>query len=291
MPTLNKRTPNMNKQPPSFIMLSMVLCQLYQLPLVIKTKIYKMCIDSHMVEWVQEYQNNLKPTISFLNMSMPFRAPGWSILENIIQFCGEISPLKICIPCHKMNVRSDACLSCFNDDLNDNKIQDFYIDINKLPYETYIQIIHQLRYYDSDNIFWVGKKCRCLCCDTIRLHSLPYTSENKVLWEKSKQYGGNHFTKELMDKTYSRTTYDPLINEWKTETISQVKTREDVESKHFYKCIRNMINSLLNSEKINRNIKYSIYLHGRNTKYMRNAKFNHKGKHDININENNIYIS
>ena len=60
----------------------------------------------------------------------------------------------------------------------------------------------------------MGKKCRCLNCDLVRL--MFYSGCTK-----------GYRVSEEISLRYCRITYDPFEKKWKTETKSQQKAKKD----------------------------------------------------------------
>ena len=221
MPRSNKKMTK--KLSTSHIMLKMVLLQLYLLPLDIKNKIYKMCVDRHMVEWMKEHMKKLKPTISYIKKVdyvkfteidyIPVRPGFLGRLEYFDYKEGEFNPFlnsKITRPCHLKYVNKNPRY------LNETKTDVFVLnkDIieNKCP--GVLDQISTREFSNSLGEYWVGKKCRCLKCDLVRL--MFYNGCTK-----------GYRADEEISRRYCRITYDPFEKNWKTETKSQQKAKKD----------------------------------------------------------------
>jgi len=212
-----------------------VLDNLYNLPLNIKIKIYGMCIETHMEEWEQDSREKMESSFTLIESAeywpecynqreIERMNHGWDYWGDVEGFrTGYFykqelqircfwhddvikSPWhqhKVLIPCHEMN------LSICNDgNIDEDKVEDFYIDTEKITDEIYCQIRNR-EWIDRDNLFWAAKKCRCLQCDIIRLQ---YHKQNP----QSRAFHGK------INQTYCRTEYDPREKKWTTETKQQV---------------------------------------------------------------------
>ena len=205
----------------------MVLLQLYMLPLDIKNKIYKMCIDRHMVEWMKEHMKKLKPTISYIKKVdyvkfteldyIPVRPGFLGRLELFEYNEGEIIPFlnsKIIRPCHEKYTQIN--LQYLNKTNTDIFVLNKDIIENKCP-----GVLDQISIREFSNYpgeYWVGKKCRCLKCDLVRL--MFYSGCTK-----------GYRVSEEISRRYCRITYDPFEKKWTTETKSQQKAKKDAKRK------------------------------------------------------------
>ena len=226
----------MKKLPPH-LMVKVVLLKLYILPLDVKNKIYKTCIDSHMVEWMKGHVKTLKPTISYFKKVDYPRITEWRIQGLIptpallpgflgrIEFAwseteykeGEINPFlnsKVTRPCHNKYIKAGGGY------LKDNKIDQYVLrkDIIETTYPGVLEQISRREFYNSGGNYWVGKKCRCLTCDIIRLMYYKACKEDC-------------YVDSDITQRYCRTSYDPSEKKWTTETKNQQKANKDAKRK------------------------------------------------------------
>ena len=229
MPSSKKKI--MKKLPPH-LMVKIVLSNLYMLPLDVKNKIYKTCIDSHMVEWMKGHVKTLKPTISYFKKVDYARITEWRIQGLIPPASlpgflgrielgeykeGEINPYlnsKVARPCHNKYIRGRGGY------LKDNKIDQYVLrkDIIETTYPGVLEQISRREFYNSGGNYWVGKKCRCLTCDIIRLMYYKGCSEDR-------------YVDSDITQRYCRTSYDPFEKKWTTETKSQLQVKRDAKRK------------------------------------------------------------
>ena len=202
----------MKKRPIPSVLKSQVLRELYTLPLDIKIKIFQMAIKEHMKEWKCEHYN------------------GYCISLNDIKWMGDVSGNKDTYPWDGQ--KRPFYLDYFEGlngrfgsfEMKKNKpcdiIKDTSYEINNNIYEE----IEPRRLHYSD-LFMVSHKCRCFICDLVRV---AYRLDN--LFERSLD--------QVINKKYARITYYTGDEQWKTMTVSQVKTMREKERREF----RNKIN-------------------------------------------------
>jgi len=204
--------------------------KIYWLPLDIKIAIFKMCIDNHMKEWAKEHAGKLKLTNNFVkSVDYPMLEGDYAIhprpngrngflrqLEIFGYDSTQIQPwLKsnICRPCHASNVNK-------GDFLVSSKIEEYMLDKDKV-YEDVLDQIDYREYSNLDNKFWVGKNCRCLVCDLIRLQ---YREQNIKLTTLPMT--------DRLHKTYAGIVYHPGKKQWKPLTVRQRKQEKDKLRNH-----------------------------------------------------------
>ena len=202
----------MKKRPIPSVLKSQVLRELYTLPLDIKIKIFQMAIKEHMKEWEYKHYN------------------GYYIPLNDIKWMGDVSGNKDTYPWNDQ--KRQFYLDYFEGlngrfgsiKLKKNKpcelIKDTSYEVNNNIYEE----IEPRRLHYSD-LFMVSHKCRCFTCDLVRV---AYRLDN--LFERSLD--------QVINKKYARITYYTGDEQWKTMTVSQVKTMREKERREF----RNKIN-------------------------------------------------
>ena len=64
------------------------------------------------------------------------------------------------------------------------------------------------------HFYWAANKCRCLTCDLVRLAHRQENVKSSIL-------------DPSVNKKYARIIYDTSDKQWKTKTVSQVKTMRD----------------------------------------------------------------
>ena len=206
--------------------------KLYWLPLDTKILIFKMCIDNHMKEWAKEHAGKLKLTNDFVKsvdypkveedyaehtLFRPNKRNGFlRQLEVFGHDNTQIQPwLKsnICRPCHAKHVNK-------GDFLVSSKIEEYMLDKDKV-YEDVLDQIDYREYTNLDNKFWVGKNCRCLVCDLIRLQ---YREQNIKLTTLPMT--------DRLHKTYAGIVYHPGKKQWNPLTVRQRKQEKDKLRNH-----------------------------------------------------------
>ena len=204
--------------------------KLYWLPLDIKIAIFRMCIDNHMKEWAKEHAGKLKLTNDFVkSVDYPKLEGDYAIhprpngrngflrkLEIFGYDSTQIQPwlnTKVCRPCHASNVNK-------GDFLVSSKIEEYILDKDKV-YDDVLAQIDYREYSNLDNKFWVGKNCRCLVCDLIRLQ---YREQNIKLTTLPMT--------DRLHKTYAGIVYHPGKKQWNPLTVRQRKQEKDKLRNH-----------------------------------------------------------
>jgi len=192
-----------------------------------------MCIDGHMVEWMKRHMKTLEPTISYFKkvdyaritewrrqgLIPPAFRPGFLGRIELFEYNeGEINPFlnsKVTRPCHKKYIKES------NRYLKDSKINQYVLnkDIIETKWPGVLEQISHREFYDSDGNYWVGKKCRCLTCDIIRL-----------MYYKGATMRDRYVDSDITQR-YCRTSYDPFEKKWTTETKNQQKAKKDAKRK------------------------------------------------------------
>ena len=214
--------------------LKLVLANLYLLPLDIKNVIHKMSIDTHMDKWKKEHANKLKLTNDYLKQ-VDFPAieehyeDSWRKRKGFLgylEYYGENrddpmkkwNNIKLTRPCHFKYI--DKPGSCH---LKPDKIDTYYLD--KSQFKPGLEgLINYNEFTGTNGLtsdFWVGKGCRCLHCDVIRLE---YRNQNI-------HYTDTNLSNKLKSK-YARITYNPneeIGSQWVTKTKSQAKRDKEME--------------------------------------------------------------
>ena len=202
---INKKM-KMKKRPIPSVLRSQVLRELYTLPLDIKIKIFQMVIKEHMKEWKYEHSNS------------------YCIPLNDIKWMGDISENKGAYPWDSQRPFYLDYFKGLNGRFGSIKlkknrpcelIKDTSYEINNNIYEE----IEPRRLHYSD-LFMVSHKCRCFTCDLVRV---AYRLDN--LFERSLD--------QVINKKYARITYYTGYEQWKTMTVSQVKTMREKERREF----------------------------------------------------------
>ena len=201
--------------------------KLYWLPLDIKIAIFKVCIDNHMKEWAKEHAGKLKLTNDFVKsvdypkveedyaehtLFRPNKRNGFlRQLEVFGHDRTQIQPwlkTNICRPCHASNVNK-------GDYLVSSKIEEYMLDKDKV-YDDVLAQIEYREYSNLDNKFWVGKNCRCLVCDLIRLQYREQNIKSTALPMTDR-----------LHKTYAGIVYHPGKKQWNPLTVRQRKQEKD----------------------------------------------------------------
>ena len=211
---------------------------IYMLPLDIKFIIFKMAIDTHMKEWEKKHRLTVRSWYGLKTRYKPFSwldlIKGWGIQAPKNKYFPYIhanvpgawgGDIATYLPPgdQRGNIPDEYKIKLCD---RDNVIKD--MNGTKTLLNSKTDIFHCRRmsgtlkfaalYYagvflrhvrGEEPRYWVHKKCRCLTCDLIRLHSIK---AHKMSY---------HSYKEEIKQKYSRIEY---INDgqWKTYTESQV---------------------------------------------------------------------
>ena len=211
--------------------LKLVLANLYLLPLDVKNVIHKMSIDTHMEIWKKEHTKNLKPTNDFLK-KVDYPAieghydDSWRKRKGLLgylEYYGENkgdpmnkwSNIKITRPCHYKNIDKPGGYY-----FKPEKIETYQLD--KSQFKPGLEDLISYNEFSGDyGDYWVGKRCRCLHCDVIRLE---YRNQNI-------HSSHNNVSNNLKNK-YARITYNPdeeIEKRWATKTKEQAKLDKEME--------------------------------------------------------------
>ena len=218
----------------SKLYLKLVLKNMDFLPEDIQRVIYKMCLNANMKDWKKEHTKNLKLTNDFLK-EVDFPAiedhydDSWRKRKGLLgylEYYGENrddpmkkwNNIKITRPCHFKYIDKEGRTY-----LKYDKIETYYLDKSQFK-----QGVNNLISYNEftgtnglTSDFWVGKGCRCLHCDVIRLEYRNQSANSKY-----------HSVPENLRNKYARTTYNPdeeIENRWVTKTKSQAKLDKEME--------------------------------------------------------------
>ena len=214
--------------------LKLVLKNLHLLPEDIQREIYKICISTHMKEWKKENTKNLKLTNDlFKEIDFPaiedHYEDSWRKRKGLIgylEYYGENlddpmkkwNNIKITRPCHFKNIDKHG-----SNYLQYDKIETYRLD--KSQFKPGLNNLITYNEFTGPNgpngNFWVGKGCRCVICDVIRLEYRNQSVNSK-----------HHSVPENLRHKYARTTYNPneeIENRWVTKTKEQAKRDKEME--------------------------------------------------------------
>ena len=214
--------------------LKLILANLYLLPLDVKNVIHKMSMDTHMEIWKKEHTKNLKLT-NDLFKEIDFPAiedhydDSWRRRKGLIgylEYYGRNSDdpmkkwknIKITRPCHFKYIDEHG-----RNYLKPDKIETYHLDKSQFKPEvndliTYNEFTGK---YGPNSNFWVGKHCRCVVCDVIRLE---YRNQNIHSTH-------TNLSNNLKNK-YARITYNPsetIEKRWVTKTKEQAKLDKEMD--------------------------------------------------------------
>ena len=230
---------------------------LYWLPLDIKIAIFKICMDNHMKEWAKEHAGKLKLTNDFVkSVDYPMLEGDYAInprpngrngflrqLEIFGYDSTQIQPwlnTKVCRPCHASNVNK-------GDFLVSSKIEEYILDKDKV-YDDVLAQIEYREYSNIDNKFWVGKNCRCLVCDLIRLQYREQNIKSTALPMTDR-----------LHKTYAGIVYHPGKKQWNPLTVRQRKQEKDKLRNHKRKKKKELDRMLAHPYEFYRSVIYRMY--------------------------------
>jgi len=212
---------------------------IYNLPLDIKEIIYKMAIDTYMEKWAQTHKNTMKSWSGLKTRHKPFSCldliKGWGIQApltkffqyiptNTEDFRGSIPIDYKMIPCGKDRVSNREGF------LIRQKVDLFKV---KNVHEHIMYNIQDRHVENKPDSYWVGKRCRCLTCDLIRLAH----HQNKPHWFgpesilSSGYWGGTYKDRENISadfkKKYDSITY--MGGQWKVHSKTEALTPKELK--------------------------------------------------------------
>jgi hypothetical protein len=209
---------------------------IYNLPLDVKLIIYQMAIDTHMERWKQSHKDKMKSWSGLKSRHKPFSCldliKGWGIQAPIHKYFPYVSldteGFRGSIPddykvklCKLERVCTDGIL---------NKHGEIFEIRDTPPYlsrDYYLNDGRAVR--DRPHSWWVGKTCRCLTCDLIRLANNQEGGSGKIY--KHTYRGLIYMGGELL---YMDGLWRRLCGQWKPQVVDWT-TKELKELRHIRK--------------------------------------------------------
>ena len=183
---------------------SQVLRVMYELPKDIKIKIFQMVIKDHMEQWKKEH------SLAYCIPMKHIRDIYADLHRQRLEYPADIPVFEELLErlrCHHSLKKKLLC----NPTILNKKIT--------------IYEIKDIRYNEIVNRgligwSWAANKCRCFRCDLVRLAHRLDNVKSTIL-------------DPAVNKKYARITYNTGDKQWKTTTVSQMKTMRDKQRSQY----------------------------------------------------------
>ena len=176
---------------------NLIKTKLYELPLDIKEKIYKMVIKTHMNEWSFNHLINIRKNLEFLT-EKPFDYTENNPNSLWFHKKGKYHYKHLC----QRNVKKP----------HQPGIKGIYIGVGN-AYDNSYEEIRYREWINVPNKYWYHEKCRCYMCDRVRLigiNNLPFVERKKysnIKWDK----WSGQWIPERVSKSKKEIKYEKIL--------------------------------------------------------------------------------